>query len=528
MTGSEGKEKEMSDADGKIRLYVSQRDAGAVRALGAEWDDARGAYTCSARDAARFSRWREPDAESIAHEAKRPGDEVARFVPYGERFYLHDVAYSERSYVRSLGAAYDRDECAFYAPGGADLQDFMEFLHPDHALYGPRRELFVPRAERPEARAAGCFWSDAQGSWVMPAGAADEQRYAKWLAPAKRDYVEVDPSRSEDAKRMGLDYDPAEKKWWQREGRQCDGLEKLAQPPSRTYLSVPYEDRAAAKAAGARWDRDERRWYVPEGADMSAFKAWEKPAERVYLNVLGAAERDRAKAAGAKYDPAQRRWYADAGKMAPELEPFAKPVVKCYLTVPYEDRAEAKTAGAMWDAAARSWYVRSGSDMAPFEKWTARSEQNLEAAREKLKPREAVVVQAQGFNDPIPEGATARIETPAVPEEIGGPASWDAPMEEGRDADRPARSLDDPRVSHLDGWGAPDDQAAFRPGTGGDASRRAVRAAGGEKPKPKAKEAAPNPKADSRAFKSAAQAERLAKRKAEREERKAIQAEFGR
>ena len=515
----------MSDADGKIRLYVSQRDAGAVRALGAEWDDGRGAYACPARDAARFSRWREPDAESAAHPAKRPGDEIARFVPYGERFYLHDVAYSERSYVRSLGAAYDRDECAFYAPGGADLQDFMEFLHPDHALYGPRRELFVPRAERAEARAAGCFWSDTQGSWVMPAGAPDASRYDKWAAPAKRQYVEVDPSRSEQAKEMGLDYDSQAKQWWQREGRQCDGLDKLASPLGRVYLNVPYEQRAEAKAAGARWDGEQRRWYVPEGSDMSKVEAWSKPAERVYLNVLGAAERDRAKAAGAKYDPAQRRWYADAGKMSPELEAFAAPVAKCYLTVPYEPRAEAKAAGAMWAASAKSWYVRSGADMSPFERWTARSEQNLEASRERLKPKEPSPVQPAS-----PAGGEVVVPAPdPVPEELPERTAW-AEREDARDEGQPKRDLKDPHVADRDGWGAPDEQGRALMGTGGDAQARPrrVSGAGAEKPEPKAKEGLPSPKGDARAFKSAAQAERLAKRKAEREERKAIQAEFGR
>ena len=489
----------MEEISSKIPLYVSQDDARTVMALGAKWDDSMGSFACGIRDAARFSPWRAPSEAAELDPAVRPEPRIPRFVPAGEVHYLN-VAYAERDYARELGARYDPHESSFYAPEGSDLADFPEFLDPDHALWQPHRELFVPRAERDEVRAAGAFWSEAQGSWVQPAG-ADGARFAKWAQPPIRQYVEVDPSRAEQAKSMGLDYDPVAKQWWQRRGRQADGLDALAAPLGRVYLNVRYEDRAAAKAAGARWDGAERKWYVPEGFDMSKVESFAGPDDRTYLNLLGRAERDAAKAAGAKYDPAERRFYFEAGKVPAEMEGLTKPVVKRYLTVPYEDRAEAKAAGAAWDPAAKSWYVRSGSDMAPFEKWTARSEQSLEAARERLKPRTDPPAPAQGFNDPIPGNA-------AVPAEIPEGAPWKAPAEE--------RAF---------GTGAEGATAAEAPIP---RKQQPVRG-GADKPKPPAKAPeAPTPASDARAYKSAAQAERMAKRKAEREERKAIAAEFGR
>ncbi len=359
--------------------------------------------------------------------------------------------------------------------------------------------LFVPQPDAGKAAALGAVWDSERKCWAC--SAAELHRFSQWAEPTarwrqrppqppapdpqrfapmdERVYLSVPFQERNAAKEAGARWDAAERAWYADGGADLAplGVWLPADHPQRSQrpqqLFVPFEEKDAAKAAGAVFDPAAKAWFIPLGNDPDRFAAWShprpkeegasaKPDSRTYLNLLGKAERDAAKAAGARYDPAEKRFYFEATKVPPEMEGFVRPVAKLYLTVPYEDRAEAKAAGAAWDPAAKSWYVRSGSDMAPFEKWTVRSEQTLEAARERLKPKDTA--QTQGVGAPMPEDA-------GVPSEISEGAPWDISGEEGRDADRPPRRRDDPHADDLEGWGAPDRQEAFRPGTGGDVRR---------------------------------------------------------
>lgn len=493
---------------GATLLYVPQDEARTVEALGARWNAALNSYAVNPRDAARFARWTAPSEAYELDPSVKPDHVEGRYVTANGRQYL-EVRYQEKDYARELGARYDKDECAWYAPEGSDLVEFAEMLPSDHAFWGPRKELYVPAGEKEEAKARGAIYLAEDKAWYKPAG-ADEARFSKWARPAKRHYVEVDPSRSEDAKRMHLTYDPAEKKWWHREGQAPSGVEALAAPVERVYLNVPYEERAAAKSFGARWDPEVKQWYLAAGAAKDALakhKEWGEPAERTYLNVLKCDDREALKAAGARFDWGAKRYYVDTDKMTPELARFAEQPVKHYLHVPYGDIAEAKKAGCDYDPAARSWYVRSGIDMAPFEKWTARSEAHVEAERDKLKPKAVEYASPEGFNDPIAADKAARVEAPQTPAEIGR-----APKAE---AEGPSFG------TGSDAAQAPAAPAAKRP--------KPVIVQGGEKPKPPASMAeAATPKSDKRAFANAAQEKRLTARRANRAEEKAIREEFGR
>lgn len=105
-----------------------------------------------------------------------------------------------------------------------------------------RHYLYVPFAEKNEAKALGAKWDRRQSAWYAPQG-ADLDKFQKWTQPAQGTAAKQEKPQAQ----------PSEK---------------------REYLAVPYAERYLAKAAGAKWDSVSKSWYAGEKADMVKLAKW--------------------------------------------------------------------------------------------------------------------------------------------------------------------------------------------------------------------------------------------------------------
>ena len=105
------------------------------------------------------------------------------------RVYL-DVPYSSKNEAKELGAKWDKEQKAWYAPAGSDLTKFDKWLkqpEPQVPIENPGAQvseentyLGVPYLERQKVKALGAKWDKEQKAWYAPAG-SDLTKFENWL-----------------------------------------------------------------------------------------------------------------------------------------------------------------------------------------------------------------------------------------------------------------------------------------------------------------------------------------------------------
>lgn len=105
-----------------------------------------------------------------------------------------------------------------------------------------RHYLYVPFAEKNDAKALGAKWDRRQSAWYVPQG-VNPDKFQKWMQPAQEAAAKQKMSQARSLQR-------------------------------REYLVVPYAERHLAKAAGAKWDSVAKSWYAGEKADEAKLARW--------------------------------------------------------------------------------------------------------------------------------------------------------------------------------------------------------------------------------------------------------------
>ncbi len=133
-----------------------------------------------------------------------------------------DVPFAEKDQAKAAGAKWDKEAKAWYIPPDADPQGFARWqverqpaaakaperqaFEETQAKAGERRPLYVPYAEKDQAKAAGAKWDRQAKTWYAPEG-VDPQPFQRWMAerrPAPADERSAEGEFADALRKHGL------------------------------------------------------------------------------------------------------------------------------------------------------------------------------------------------------------------------------------------------------------------------------------------------------------------------------------
>jgi putative DNA primase/helicase len=173
------------------------------------------------------------------------------------------VPFAEKDQAKSLGAKWDKEAKAWYAPQGTDLGPLAKWIPGDAApaLAEPSPELTRPQREALMAfrEGTGPEWKDKLSSaWMSGKYTGVDSNQAALLQQVRNT---LGPEWLANLKDKDLYITP-------------DRQPEVAKATERTWLAVPFPEKDQARAAGAKWDKEAKAWYAPEGAELAKVDRW--------------------------------------------------------------------------------------------------------------------------------------------------------------------------------------------------------------------------------------------------------------
>lgn len=91
--------------------------------------------------------------------------------------------------------------------------------------------------------------------------------------PSTIHWLDVPFFEKEEAKRVGVEWNPAAVRWYAPPGVPLEPLARW-DPAKRINLTCTHSEKETVKALGARWDADSKKWYVMPHMGLRAFTRW--------------------------------------------------------------------------------------------------------------------------------------------------------------------------------------------------------------------------------------------------------------